>query len=456
MKKQKVNRTSEKNLTQKKWIILLDHYLLCDVLFDRSTYYQGDIDRLLYLITLGEIKAYITEVGFNEIFSLSKKFHTSEQIEKLRTIILPHLSICKIDNQVISKAILYREGNFKTAIDTTCQKTYKIDFIVTMSQDFSLIEQEMSKDLPVYNPSDFLGHYYNYYNSNFKLIQKNNMIYQIQKLERNFQFSPDTINDAKPCIGNWIIENYYSESMRNQDSRAKITLWNPQTQEQRTEVAQAPGTFEALSKAFDKAVEYLGIFPERYELESIFDKNIEQGSCSRVSATSIIKYQNELYKSVYTHRDSVKAKFYAYVFAVNNIYKGEKHTNFTDTELSKKVKRIINVLFSHADIQLDDEELELTIAFCHYPNATLDEIKQIYELPFETQALENKFSQLSAKLRTAISKTKQGIAHPVKKIDSKHLAEILEQYQLPLDGKMLDIMSHLKSYSRYLKKSQNS
>lgn len=422
--------------------ILFDHDLLCDILFNRATHARGDIDKILHLITEKRIKGYITQTGLNQILFISKQLQTAEKVAELRKILLENLSICKIDDELINKATLYREANFNVAINTACYKANKLDAIVTCNEEFSLLAQVVGS-LNIYTPSDFLG-YYSFHNSKCKTIMGQYMTKTIDILEHTYQSSPDAIVDPKPSICDWILEDFSFESIQNHDAKGRITLWNPITQKRETVTCQAPGAFEALSIAFNKAIEYLAILPERYELERIFDTNLEQGICACVKATSIIKYQGKNYMSSYTHRDATKAKFYAYVFSVNKICLDEEEDTFIDSELSRKVKCIITTLFNYAEIQLHEEELELAVAFCHNPGITYDKIIREYPLYFGQQALFHKSECLFDKIKNAISKTQQGHDKPITKVTQKNLAQILQDYQLSLDNKSLDILSHIK------------
>lgn len=438
------NKTSSESIQENNLqTILLDHDLLCDILFNRATHARGDVDKILYLITAKRIKGYITQTGLNEILFISEQLQTAKKVAVLRKTLLENLSICTIDNDLINKATFYREGNFKVAIDAVCYKANKLDTIVTCNEEFSLLDQEVVGSLNIYTPSDFLG-YYSLHNSNCKLIMGKYMINQISKLEHNFQISTNAIVDPKPSICDWILEDFSYESIQNHDAKGRITLWNPITQKRETVTCQAPGAFEALSIAFNKAIEYLAILPERYELERIFDTNLEQGIWAYVRATSIIKYQGKNYMSSYTHRDSIKAKFYAYVFSVNKICLDEEESTFIDSELSRKVKCIITTLFNYAEIQLHEEELELAVAFCHNPGITYDKIIREYPLYFGQQALFHKSECLFDKIKNAISKTQQGQDKPITKVTQKNLAQILQDYQLSLDNKRLDILSHIQ------------
>jgi hypothetical protein len=423
--------------------VLIDQNLLCDLLFDRTTPAKGDIDRLLNLIILKKIKGYITQIGLNEILFLSECLQPAEKVAILRNALLEILSICKIDEEIINKATLYRDANFTVAIDAVCYKTYELDAIVTYNQEFSLLNQEMVGGLTTYTPSDFLGSY-SLLNSNCKPMMGTYMINQISKLEHSFQSSPNAIVDPKPSVCDWILEDSSSESIQNHDSKGRITLWNPVTKKRETVTCQAPGAFEALSKAFNTVIESLGIFPEKYELERIFDINLEQGIEACVKATSIIKYQGKHYLSSYTHRDSLKAKFYAYVFSVGKICLGEEEITFIDSELSRKVRFIINTLSYKANIQFHEEELELAVAFCHNPSITYNKLAREYPLSFESQALFHKTECVFDKIKIAISETKQGRDKPVTKITRQNLAKILQDYQIPLDNERLDILSHIK------------
>lgn len=347
----KNNRKSNFDNTEDSYIqaILLDEVEIIDILLNNQSSTLEDSIQLFELIVTQEIKGYITDKSLLAIYTLANKLKGKEETElgdKIVSYLVQYFIICKVDTKTSPELYNF---NFTDKIDINkLDSLYSlvhnktIDIIISQRPNEFLsryklkdINHNTEQKILIVSPTDFLDWYdleddkislHNYIVSKespvplVKFIGGEDYSSQIiESLEKNLRIDNDNLRDEQIIVGDWLLENFEIYSSKNHYAHAKVTLQNRKNYKRITDKAKGNGAIDALCRAFDNTSKSL-IPISRYFFKFINLYNIDEGFDSHVSATVVISYKEKIYEGKVKHTDSIKAAFFAYLQAINNVY----------------------------------------------------------------------------------------------------------------------------------------
>ncbi|MEM8639322.1 MAG: PIN domain-containing protein [Cyanobacteria bacterium P01_G01_bin.54] len=123
--------------------ILFDTNVLLDVLLSREPFIESS-RTLMQAIDTGQMTAYVTATTLTDIFYIVRKQTKSyDRANQAITTILFSMNVCKVDRQIIERAIAFAFKDFEDAIQVACAVVEPVDAIVSrnlaLAQDSMLI-----------------------------------------------------------------------------------------------------------------------------------------------------------------------------------------------------------------------------------------------------------------------------------------------------------------------------
>jgi LeuA allosteric (dimerisation) domain len=299
--------------------VLIESSLVIDVLLNRASPFLEDSVTVMEWATNGLLQAYITEGGLEDIWHLTERLQGAESANQLIETLLKSFIVCSVDRSVITESCSLGVSNWESAVLMTCLIRHDLDGIITLRSEEFLGELELFEQQQrwILKPSDFLN-----WKSGAGAVLPSQLGELKAQLNRRFTLFDVVDPEPKLLIADWRIEDFTVCSSKSPSARATVTVVDSHNQIHERS-AQGDGAIDALCRALDQAVSPL--FPERsYELRSIQIQNIEYGIESRVASTVMLKDKKRAYHARAVHADSIKAGFYAYVHALEQIYQANQ------------------------------------------------------------------------------------------------------------------------------------
>ncbi|EAZ88375.1 pentapeptide repeat-containing protein, partial [Crocosphaera chwakensis] len=352
---------------------------------DNQTF-KKDFNKLMRSIFNGKINPYIGKDGLTNVWNRIQEIKRQEEANRLILELLSKLKVCQIDLKEIDLN-KYPTVNIPTIIQVEIARKYGLDGIITLrDRDFN------GSNYPfVYSPAFFVQSLeHNLSPEEFKeKITKKTQAKMIEKLSillqgetsQTGQQEPNAnllFEEKLPLFKGWKIEQFEILCSQNNLTSATVIICHEDGQSRHQESAFQTGSINALFTAFDKALSH--IVEIKHQLQSIYIANLEPGKEGSVTAKSIVKYGTEEVTTIYTHKNIIKAYFFAYLKAIIAIYAPDEYLpdNHNEQELMSLYRigrrNFSRLNFSHVDLRDRDNEANLSDAIlkeCDLSHANL-------------------------------------------------------------------------------------
>ena len=379
--------------------IWLDEEIIIDILINNPCSYLEDSLQIFDLIKDKKLKGFLTCKGLVDIDKFAKKTKGDINANTITSTLLKyfHIRTSGLEDcleKCHHKHLEEKISSFNKLVNLNRRINEEVAVIISHNHHFflgkypSIIQYLNRHKLVMATPTDFLDWYdiedkkaslLDYikdkenHTSLIETIGREYPIKELEALEKELERVDDNLTDEEIPIAEYLyLKNFEVHCCQNHYAKAKVTLHNTKLGKQKSEDAYGKGAIDALCRAFDSVIKSLTQLSS-HVLNSISLHSIEEGLESRVSATAILSYQGEIYEGSVTHTDTVKAAFYAYIKAVNNIFKHQAISSrealrsvvatmtqyengkrdFSNTNLSGKVIKNVNwsqINFRYADL----------------------------------------------------------------------------------------------------------
>jgi LeuA allosteric (dimerisation) domain len=320
--------------------VLLDADIILDVLLDRKCPTLEDSVATFDLVSSKLVKGYIASSDFEQIVSLAQRLLNPENASRIEQKLLNFLAVCEVDSQLLRETSQMSLPKFKNTIQLACAVRYNIDAIVTVNSEDFWGDENYHPDINVFTPSQFLN---NYYGLDIGESVNDECEELREKLEKDLEADcmvNEEILEQKLSLGTgWVVDSWIVRSDQNNFTEASVILRNPETSDRHSAFVRGQGPIEASCKALDKLVKQLFDEAPEYSFKDFVTRNVsDEGAAATVEATVIVKCDDLIYISDYTHKSIIQAVFYAYVKSVDKILRSEAPKK-TDQAVSNFVDR---------------------------------------------------------------------------------------------------------------------
>jgi hypothetical protein len=359
--------------------VLIDADLIEEFLLRNQTTLNGEATRVMGLVLEVKINPYIREMGLIQIWHSIKNLKSQEYanrsiIELLSKINVGQVNLKKIDLEK------YPNVNLRTAIQVEIAKKYNRAGIITIrDREFiasgypfvgspSLFLQFLGEDT---SPASI--------ERTLKNLGKAAMENEKAKLNQLLENEPQQnlfFEDNLLLFQGWKIENFEILCANNNLTAATVILCNTKTQERYTESAFKKGSVDALFTAFNEALAHL--VKIKHHLKSVYLANLKEGQQGDVTVKVMVEYDGKEVITIHTHKNILKAYFFAYVKAMIAVYAPKEyhpdiHSTKELTYLYKIGERDFRGL-NFSQVNLMDGEANLSDAKlmeCNFSKANL-------------------------------------------------------------------------------------
>ncbi|NJN91590.1 MAG: hypothetical protein HC878_15320 [Leptolyngbyaceae cyanobacterium SL_5_14] len=310
-------------ISQKKLKVLIDQTLIIDILLERQCESLDDTENLLNLISHQEIDGYTTQRGMAEIHLLMTELHGEEGADAIEHKIKQYLKIFELSKDIILEACDIPLPEFKSTLQLVHLRRNNLDAIITLNPDrFS--GGQVRDNVPVFSPAQFLNRYYGLDDLLGILEDEQETEKNVETLQASWSLSDGIIDEKLELGSNWLLDKAVLRTATDNVSEAIITIYNSETKKILTESAHAEGAVESACQALDALVKKA--YPD-YDLPQYGFLNFSasnsphEGASAPVQAEVSVICGGEIYLDDYTHRNTDKAIFFAYVKNVDEILK---------------------------------------------------------------------------------------------------------------------------------------
>jgi predicted nucleic acid-binding protein len=110
--------------------VFIDTNVVLDFLQEREPF-ASDAAQLFERIDRGEIAGFIAATTVTNIYYIVRKVSGATVAPDAIAQILTDLSICPVDQEILSRALAYNFRDFEDAVQYACAVAYNLDMIVT-------------------------------------------------------------------------------------------------------------------------------------------------------------------------------------------------------------------------------------------------------------------------------------------------------------------------------------
>ena len=317
--------------------ILIDANLIDEFLLRGKNIYNQDAINVVQHVLSENIIGYLGEIGLRNIWITSKAMKGKEYANRLIIELLDSFNVCKLKKEIIDNENKYPNVGLATAIQVEYAKQCNLDVIITLrDRDFMGCGWDR-----IYPPAQFLEFLEErgLNESTESVTEKlNKTIIESarEKLNKTFciEFNKSSLfEDLLPLFDGWRVEHFELLCSINRITSATVVLYNSAKNIRHSASAFKKGSIAALFTAFDKALSY--IVKIKHELASIYVANLTEGAEGDTCVIAIINSGDISVKKIYTHKNIIKAYFFAYVQTITAIYDpvNESHPVHSGEEL---------------------------------------------------------------------------------------------------------------------------
>ena len=131
--------------------VLIDHYVLLDVLQKREPFFEAPAG-LLAAVETGDVDGYVAAHSITTLFYLIQKGKSAADARATITNLLQFIKIIPVDQNTIEQALNLNFRDFEDAVQMISAVQNKLDCIITRK-----VKDYQPALLPVMQPVDFLG-----------------------------------------------------------------------------------------------------------------------------------------------------------------------------------------------------------------------------------------------------------------------------------------------------------
>jgi uncharacterized protein YjbI with pentapeptide repeats len=378
-----IRSVSKENSDQRPKIkVLIPASLLLSFFIGLKFPQKEEMSELLALVFLEEIIGLITSLDFISIESTARLL-IGDKADELLDLLKKNFKVCEVDKDSIESVVKseFFCNSFDTAIANSLEE--RIDVFITETEfirEIEIIEsgesdaEDRIRKILVLRPKEFVSRY----------VLNERKIENLGSIQVNLADIPDVDTlqplppeDLRGVIDGWVVERFEVRIVSSESSKGEITLWNKSESKLIRRSAYGNGAVDALVKALRSAV--FEAVPTLHlpfpTFSRIFLTSSDLGCDSPVSAVVTVDL-NELnedeedksysVKGSFTHTDTVKAVFYAYLEAIrqakitdNKNCRDNKHESITQdfltSEINSKRKDFSSLVLT--DLSLNDLDL---------------------------------------------------------------------------------------------------
>jgi len=130
--------------------VLIDHYVLLDVLQKREPFFEASAG-LLAAVETGDVDGYVAAHSITTLFYLIQKGKSAADARATITNLLQFIKIIPVDQNTIEQALNLNFRDFEDAVQMISAVQNKLDCIITRK-----VKDYQPALLPVMQPVDFL------------------------------------------------------------------------------------------------------------------------------------------------------------------------------------------------------------------------------------------------------------------------------------------------------------
>ncbi|RUA31504.1 MAG: PIN domain-containing protein [Bacteroidetes bacterium] len=130
--------------------VVLDTNIILDIALKRTPFYNESA-KLISLIGVGKINAFITATTITDIYYVSRKSQGHATTISFITSLLKIINVLSIDSKIILKSLKSDIKDFEDAIQANAASFNQIDYLITRNKkDF------IKSDIKALTPKEFL------------------------------------------------------------------------------------------------------------------------------------------------------------------------------------------------------------------------------------------------------------------------------------------------------------
>jgi len=131
--------------------ILLDTNIIIDIALEREPFVESSKE-IIKLIDKKNLKAYISATTVTDIYYITKRKTSHEQVIKFLENLFLFVSVLPVNEEIVKNAMKSKGKDFEDAIQIETSKQNAVKIIITRNKkDFE------NSDLEIYMPDEFIN-----------------------------------------------------------------------------------------------------------------------------------------------------------------------------------------------------------------------------------------------------------------------------------------------------------